>query len=213
MNRGRLVSFEGGEGCGKSTQARLLAVWLEEQGVPVVLTREPGGTAGAEAIRQLLLEPPGESWNAAAEALLFAAARSDHVAQVILPALTQGRWVVCDRFIDSSLAYQGIAGQLGLEAVRTFHNLGSFDLLPDLTILLNLDHTTAAARLEQRDKGAVDAIGGRGVAYHQRVYNAFVALAEAEPDRFVVLDASATIEEVQEQVRAAVRPLFEQQLR
>ncbi|HAG37830.1 MAG TPA: dTMP kinase, partial [Erythrobacter sp.] len=110
MTRGRFIAFEGGEGMGKSTQARLLADWLQRDGIKVELTREPGGTPGAEAIRNLLLSPPGEGWTPEAEALLFAAARADHVARRIRPALDAGSWVVCDRFIDSSRAYQAIAG-------------------------------------------------------------------------------------------------------
>ena len=125
MTRGRFIAFEGGEGAGKSTQAKLLAEALRERGIEVLLTREPGGTPGAEAIRELLLHPPGEGWAPAAEALLFAAARSDHVERAIDPALERGAWVVCDRFVDSSRAYQGGGGGLSDADVLALHQVGS----------------------------------------------------------------------------------------
>ena len=134
MTRGKFIAFEGGEGAGKSTQARLLAEALRARGLEVVVTREPGGTPGAEAIRALLLGTEGEGWNARAEALLFAAARSDHVERLILPALARGAWVVCDRFVDSSRAYQGGAGGLSDAEVRDLHRIGSGGLLPDLDL-------------------------------------------------------------------------------
>ena len=151
MTRGTFIAFEGGEGMGKSTQARLLAEHL----------REPGGTPGAEAIRALLLAPPGEGWTLEAEALLFAAARADHVARRISPALDAGTWVVCDRFLDSSRAYQGMAGGLGDGCVTALHDIGSAGLLPDLTIVIDVPPADVAARLVQRDGATSDAIGGR----------------------------------------------------
>lgn len=208
MSRGRFVSLEGGEGCGKSTQALLLAEWLRDEGVPVTLTREPGGTPGAEAIRRLLLDPPKGEWDAPAEALLFAAARSDHVARLIDPALATGNWVVCDRFLDSSVAYQGAASGLGNDTVHTLHRIGSGGLMPDLTILLRLDEDTASARVSLRDAGGGDAISGRDANYHRKVANAFIAMAESEPRRWMVVDASGTPEQVHDRVRAAVEPLF-----
>ena len=209
MGIGRFIAFEGGEGAGKSTQARLLAETLTARGIACVLTREPGGTPGAEAIRSLLLEPPGEGWGARAEALLFAAARADHVARLIRPALEAGDWVVCDRFLDSSRAYQGAAGALGDEMIRTLHRLGSEDLLPDLTIVLTASAERVAGRLADRDGGRADAIGGRGAHYHARVASAFQEFTEQEPERFAFIDAEGTVEEVQARVMAAVAPLFE----
>ena len=179
MTRGRFIAFEGGEGVGKSTQAKLLAEALQARGIEVLLTREPGGTAGAEAIRRLLLDPPGEGWAPAAEALLFAAARSDHVERAIRPALAAGAWVVCDRFLDSSRAYQGGGGGLSDEAVRGLHDIGSQGLLPDLTFLLEVSPEEAEARLSHRDGGASDAIGGRGGGYHSQVAAAFSRIASA----------------------------------
>lgn len=208
MTRGRFISLEGGEGCGKSTQARVLVDWLQQCGVDALATREPGGTAGAEAIRSLLLDPVIARWSVPAEAMLFAAARSDHVAALIAPALEAGRWVVCDRFIDSSLAYQGCAGGLGVSTVRELHRLGSGGLLPDITLLLRLPEHEAATRLHRRDGEHRDAIGGRGAAFHKLVAEAFDALAAAEPDRYRMIDATGDADEVHGRIRAALEPLI-----
>lgn len=205
----RFISIEGGDGCGKSTQARLLVDWLRDEGLSVVPTREPGGTPGAEAIRQLLLHPQtDQQWSPEAEAMLFAAARSDHVSRLIEPALSNGRWVVCDRFVDSSLAYQGVAGDLGTEAIKALHRIGSKGRLPDRTILLQVDPELAADRLKARDRGAADAIGGRSAGYHARVAEAFAALAKAEPERIVTVKADGSLDEVHQRVRRAVEPLL-----
>jgi dTMP kinase len=206
--RGRFITFEGGEGTGKSTQARLLAEALRARGLGVVVTREPGGTAGAEVIRSLLLAPPGAGWGAEAEALLFAAARSDHVAQLIRPALARGEWVVCDRFVDSSRAYQGGAGGLGDAAIAALHQFGSGGLRPDLVVLLEADEALLAARLRARDGDASDAIGGRGLAYHRAVAASFRALAEADPQGFAIIEASGTPQDVHTRVMAALAPLL-----
>lgn len=204
---GRFVAFEGGEGAGKSTQARLLAEALEARGIACALTREPGGTPGAEAIRELLLHPPGEGWEPEAEALLFAAARADHVARLIRPALAAGTWVISDRFLDSSRAYQGAAGALGDEAVRALHAIGSGGLLPDLTLVLGAADEHVAERLRARDGDRADAIGGRDAAYHARVNAAFRAFAAAEPARFAPIDGTGSVEAVHARVMAAVAPL------
>ena len=206
--RGQFIAFEGGEGTGKSTQARLLAAALAARGIDCVMTREPGGTPGAEAIRALLLDPALPQWEPAAEALLFAAARSDHVAHLIEPALKAGRWVVCDRFVDSSLAYQGGAGGLGEAAIRKLHSVGSHGLLPDVTLLLEADPQFTAARIHARDGDVADKIGGRGVAFHEGVAMAFERLAEAEPARFRRIDASAGPDAVHARVIHALRELL-----
>ena len=151
MTRGRFIAFEGGEGAGKSTQARMLAAAFEARGITCVVTREPGGTLGAEAIRQLLLGLDGEGWHPRAEALLFAAARSDHVERLIRPALEAGTWVICDRFVDSSRAYQGGAGGLSDSDVLALHRVGSEGLLPDLTLLIEVSPETATQRTRVRD--------------------------------------------------------------
>lgn len=207
-SRGRFVAFEGGEGAGKSTQAKLLANALEERGFEIVMTREPGGTPGAEAIRDLLLSPPGEGWGAKAEALLFAAARADHVEQRIRPALMRGEWVICDRFVDSSRAYQGGAGGLGDEAITGLHRFGSEGLRPDLTILLEVDEVRLAERLAARDGDESDAIGGRGIEYHRAVAQSFHNLAKADPDSFAVIDGSGAPKSVHQSVVDALAPWF-----
>ena len=207
MGLGRFIAFEGGEGAGKSTQARLLAEAMESRGVSCVLTREPGGTPGAEAVRKLLLDPPGEGWSAQAEALLFAAARADHVARLIRPALAAGKWVICDRFLDSSRAYQGAAGRVGDEAVRALHAIGSAKLLPDLTLIMAVTPQRANTRLAARDGGRADAIGGRDAGYHDSVAAAFERFAAEEPARFAVIDGEGSVSDVHQNVIAAVERL------
>jgi dTMP kinase len=208
MSMGRFIAFEGGEGAGKSTQSRLLAEALRERGLEVVLTREPGGTEGGEAIRGLLLDPAGPGWEPEAEALLFAAARSDHVARLIRPALGRGAWVICDRFIDSTRAYQGGGGGLADEAILALHRVGSGGLLPDLTILLEASPDEIAARLGRRDGGESDRIGGREAEFHARVAEAFRRFAEAEPARFVRIDGSGPPEATHQAILEAIAPLL-----
>ncbi|MFN4019174.1 MAG: dTMP kinase [Erythrobacter sp.] len=205
--QGRFIAFEGGEGAGKSTQARLLADALRAKGLTVISTREPGGTPGAEAIRSLLLAPPGEAgWTAETEALLFAAARADHVARLIRPALARGEWVICDRFVDSSRAYQGSAGGLGDDAILALHTFGSAGIRPDRVILLEGDEEALAGRLAARGD-EVDAIEGRPVAYHRAVAAAFRALAENDPHGFARIDASGTPNDVHARIIAVLADL------
>ncbi len=208
MTRGKFIAFEGGEGAGKSTQARLLAGALNARGIDCVVTREPGGTPGAEAIRALLLGTAGEGWHPRAEALLFAAARSDHVERLIVPALAAGKWVICDRFVDSSRAYQGGAGGLGDADVMALHAVGSNGLLPDLTLLIEVSAQTAAARASARDGGGADRIGGRDAAYHARVAQAFAGLAAAHPERFARIAGDGAPDDVHRAVLAALAPIL-----
>ncbi|HEX8257875.1 MAG TPA: dTMP kinase [Allosphingosinicella sp.] len=207
MVGGRFISLEGGEGAGKSTQLRRLADALRARGREVVETREPGGSPGAEAIRALLLEGEPDRWTPEAEALLFAAARADHVARNIRPALARGAWVLSDRFLDSSLAYQGGAGGVGAQAIRALHAIGSGGLLPDRTLLLELPAAAAAGRAGDRDRGAADRIGGREADYHAEVAAAFAALAAEEPARFRRIDASGAPEAVTERLLGAIADL------
>jgi dTMP kinase len=193
MNRGRFISLEGGEGVGKSTQLRALAEALKHRGIEVLVTREPGGREGAEKIRDLLLARSME-WGAWAEALLFAAARADHLEKTILPALEAGRWVLSDRFIDSSLAYQGGAGGLGVEAVRSINAFAIGEHFPDRTLVLVLDE--GRERASARDGEATDRIGGRNADYHHKVDLAFRLIAAEEPERVKLIDASGSPEEV-----------------
>ena len=205
---GRFISLEGGEGAGKSTQLRRLGEALRGRGLEVVETREPGGSAGAEAIRALLLEGEEGRWTPEAEALLFAAARADHVAKTIRPALALGKWVLCDRFLDSSIAYQGGAGGLGFERIRALHAFGSHGFLPDRTLLLELPPAAVSERLRVRDADGSDRIGGRGGGFHERVARAFAQLAGEEPNRFRRIDASGPAEDVTARLLAAIEDLL-----
>ncbi len=205
---GRFIALEGGEGVGKSTQAGLLAQRLEARGARAVLTREPGGTVGAEAIRQLLLHrAPEGGWTAEAEAMLFAAARADHVARLIRPAIEAEGWVVCDRYLASSLAYQGAAGLLGEDVVRELHAIGSGGLMPDATLVLTLPTAIAQGRAERRDGSAPDAIARRPPAYHKAVAAAFDRMVETDPTAHRI-DASGAIETVAARIDAALAPLL-----
>jgi len=205
---GRFVTLEGGEGVGKSTQLKALAAALRARGRAVVETREPGGSPGAEAIRALLLQGDVERWTAEAEALLFAAARSDHIARTICPALERGDWVLCDRFVDSSIAYQGLVGGVGAEAIRRLHEIGSRGFLPDRTLLLRLDDSEAAARTRARDHEGSDRFGARDGDYHAAINATFDRLAAEDPGRFRVVDAAGAAHEVTARLVAALEDLL-----
>lgn len=209
LQPGKFIALEGGEGAGKSTQARLLADALRARGVALVQTREPGGTAGAEAIRTLLLGLDGDGWPMRAEALLFAAARADHVERLIRPALAMGKWVICDRYLDSSRAYQGAGGGLSDKDIQALHAIGSEGLLPDLTLLIEVVPAQAGARLAARDGDFADRIAGRDAAYHARVAAAFAGFAVAEPARFARIDSNGNREATHRHIMAAVAPLLE----
>ncbi|MFV0643376.1 MAG: dTMP kinase [Sphingomonadaceae bacterium] len=209
MTGGRFIVLEGGEGVGKSTQAKLLADSLRQQGFSVRQTREPGGTEGAEAIRKLLLHPPGSGWGSRAEALLFAAARADHVEKVIRPALMGGEWVICDRFLDSSRAYQGGAGGVDDSQILQLHAIGSEDLRPDLTILIELDPALSARRIALRDGEKTDAIGGREDEYHVAVASSFHHFAEQAPDHYVLIDGARPPAEIHGLIMGALTPLMD----
>jgi dTMP kinase len=204
-DRGRLIAFEGVEGSGKSTQVELLRQALEGRDREVVVTREPGGTPAGERVRALLLDPEVEL-GPRAEALLFAAARAELVAEVIRPALERGAHVLCDRYLDSSLAYQGAARGLGRGPVEEVNRFATGGLLPDVVVLLDLD---PAAGLGRR-AGALDRIEAQDLGFHRRVRQAFCDLAAADPGRFVVVAAAAPVGEVAARVQAAVLPLLEQ---
>jgi len=202
--RGRFISLEGGEGVGKSTQLRALAALLRERGLKVVETREPGGSEGAESIRRLLLEE--QDWPIEAEALLFAAARADHVEKTIGPALDRGDWVLSDRFVDSSLAYQGGAGGLGIERIRELHEFATGNFLPDRTLALTLPEGMDRARARDGNQG--DRIGGRCQDFHNKVAAAFKAIAAEEPDRVKLVDASGSESDVTGRLLAAIEDLL-----
>lgn len=205
---GRFITLEGGEAVGKSTQSRRLAAALRLRGIEVLETREPGGSAGAEAVRGLLLRGEVDRWNPAAEALLFAAARSDHVQRTIRPALDAGTWVICDRFLHSSLAYQGIVGGVGEAQIRSLHEVGSEGILPDRVLLLRLDPAEAARRMADRDGAAADRFGARGESFHLAVNRAFEELAAKDPQRIRTVDAEGEQEQVTERLLDAVEDLL-----
>lgn len=205
MTQGRFITLEGGEGAGKSTQAALLADALRAAGHEVVITREPGGTPGAEAIRHLLLDPQGTAWSLRSEALLFAAARANHVEVLIRPALARGAIVVCDRYIDSTRAYQGGEGRLPDEEIMAIHRLGTGLFMPDLTLLVEVDPATVAARLALRDAAGSDRIGGRDAQFHAKVARRFADIAHAEPDRVARIDGNGSAAQVHTAVMQAVR--------
>jgi dTMP kinase len=204
--RGRLITVEGGEGTGKSTQVRLLASVLAGEGVDVVTTREPGGTEGAEAIRELLLRGTRYRWDGLSEALLHYAARRLHLDQTILPALDRGSWVISDRFADSTMAYQGYGSGVALARIRALHALVVGTLAPDLTLILDIDAETGCARARARSGigDADDRYQAMDRAFHERVRRGFLTIAEAEPERCVVVDASAGVEAVAAIIRRTV---------
>jgi dTMP kinase len=204
--RGRFISLEGGEGAGKSTQVRALTQALQKRGLDVLMTREPGGSEGAEKIRELLLGGSEDRWTARGEALLFAAGRADHFERTVQPALSTGRWVVCDRFVDSSLAYQGGAGGLGIEIVRELNAFAIGGHFPDRTLILVLDE--GAERARARDSDGSDRIGGRGADYHHKVEMAFRMIAAEEPERVRLIDASGSPDEVTQRLLDAVEDLL-----
>ena len=194
MQRGRFISLEGGEGAGKSTQARLLAVWLGARGREVVLTREPGGSPGAEAIRAMLVEGAADRWSAVSETLLMYAARRDHIERLIEPALERGAWVVCDRFLDSTRAYQGVAGgaPTGLIAALERDVVGA--VTPDLTLILDMPVEIGLARAAER--GGEGRFESKGPSFHERLRSAFLDIAAREPERCAVLSAEGEVEVV-----------------
>jgi len=199
MPKGYFISLEGGEGAGKSTQNKRIVKWLSEQGHVVIETREPGGTVISEQIRQLLLDTRNAGLDPVSELLLMFAARSQLVQEVIRPALADGKVIVCDRFTDASFAYQGGGRQLGAETVASLEKLVLGDLRPDLTLLFDLPVETGMQRVAGR--GAADRFEAESVRFFERVRNAYLARAAADPNRFQVIDASANEDEVWEQVR------------
>lgn len=202
MTRGRFITIEGGEGAGKSTQVRHLAASLRERGIDCLVTREPGGTEGAEAIRELIVHGPPDRWRPLAELYLFLAAREDHLHRAILPALERGAWVLCDRFADSTRVYQGCAGGLGLELVDALQAPLLDAHRPDLTLVLDLPAEVGLARCAAR--GAMARFEARSRDYHERVHAGFHLLANQEPERFAVVDASADEATVAETIRIIV---------
>ena len=204
--RGRFLTVEGGEGVGKSTNIDFLCALIRDRGFDVLATREPGGTPAAERIRELLLGHSGEPMPDTAELLLFFAARALHVENVIRPALARGTWVVCDRFTDATLAYQGAGRGLDRERIEQLAEWVHGDLAPDLTLLLDAPVELGRDRAERR--GDADRMEGEQAAFHARVREAYLAQAKREPGRFRVIDASRPLDRVQAGIEAALRPLW-----
>jgi dTMP kinase len=192
---GRFITFEGGEGAGKSTQTRVLAKALEERGLEVVTTREPGGSPGAEEIRQLLVQGEPGRWDPMAETLLLFAARADHVTRVIRPALARGAWVICDRFTDSTYAYQGVGRGLDRETIRRLESVAIQNLKPDLTLILDLPAEAGLARAAARRAGDTR-FESFDRSFHERLRDAFLLIARQQVERCVVLDATLPENEV-----------------
>lgn len=201
-DRGLFLCFEGGEGGGKSTQSNLLAQWLESGGREVVLTHEPGATEVGRSVRQIVLSPETGHLDDRTEALLYAADKSEHLDKVVRPALERDAIVITDRYVDSSLAYQGAGRALDVPELETMLRWATGDLRPHLTVLLDVDPAAGLTRFAGRDR-----IEGEPLEFHQRVRQHFLDLAAADPDHYLVVDASATIPDVHEAIRARVAGL------
>ena len=203
--QGRFITFEGGEGSGKSTHARLLADRLNSLDIDVVLTREPGGSAGAEIIRHILLSGIAKPLGAETEAILFAAARDDHMRATIRPALAAGKWVICDRFIDSTRVYQGALGNVDAKLIRSLERVTVGDDMPDLTFVLDVPATVGLARATRRRGQAVtDRFEAESIEFHQELRKAYVAIVEAEPKRCIIIDGRAPREVVADRIWTTV---------
>ena len=208
---GRFITFEGGEGCGKSTQIRLLAERLRAAGREVLLTREPGGTALAEKIRSLVREESDDPPNPRAETLLFLASRAQVVENVIRPALAAGTWVLCDRFADSTFAYQGYGRGLDLASLKGLNSFATGGLVPDRTVLLEVSPEVSAKRMRAREAATntdADRMEKAGDDFHSRLKQGFLELAAMEPERFAVILADGSVEEVEEAVWNSIQPML-----
>lgn len=203
MARARFITFEGGEGSGKSSHSRKLVDWLTARGHEAVLTREPGGTPGAEEIRKLLVQGEAARWEPMTEALLHYAARRDHVSKVIKPALARGAWVVCDRFADSTMAYQAYGHGLGPAAVKPLRDLVLGDFAPGLTLLFDVPVALGLERAGKR-AGADSRYESMGRGFHERVREGFLTIAKAEPERVVVIDTVPAFAAVEDAVHATI---------
>ena len=209
--RGKFITFEGPEGGGKSTQVQTLAEWLRKQGKKVVVTREPGGTRMSELIRALVRDEMEDPPVTRCEVLLFLAARAQVVSQVIRPALAHGEWVVCDRFADSTFAYQGYGRGIDVQLLKNFNDFVTEGLVPDLTILLDLPPEVSRTRLAARQASTADTgdrIEAAGEMFHRRLREGFLDLAKAEPKRFTVIDASKSVEKVAAAVQKTVQRIL-----
>ena len=201
--RGRFITLEGGEGAGKSTQIRLLAAWLRERGIDVVQTREPGGAPGAERIRELLVKGDADSWTPIAETLLHYAARADHLGRTIRPALAAGRWVICDRFADSTTAYQGYGHGVAFDFIDSLFKAVVGDTAPDLTLILDLPVEQGLQRAAARS-GHENRYEQMAVEFHSRLRSGFLAIARANSQRCAVIDAGRAVDAIQSDIQAEI---------
>lgn len=205
-SRGRFITFEGGEGSGKSTQIKRLADRLNAARLPTIVTREPGGSAGAEIIRHVVLSGMGKMLGPEAESLLFAAARDDHVSQLVAPALAQGTWVLCDRFADSTRVYQGEVGKVDPKLIRALERVTIGDLKPDLTLILDVPVAVGLKRaVARRGAAAADRFEGEGLSFHEKLREAYLKIARDEPKRCAVIDADADPDTVAARIWTALR--------
>jgi len=203
--RGIFVTLEGGEGGGKTTQLACLAAWLRQRGIDVVTTREPGGSPGAEEIRKLLVTGAGDRWDGMTEALLMSAARRDHVQKTIRPALDAGCWVLCDRFFDSTLAYQGYARGLPIAALGDLTRIAIGDLVPDITLILDLPETIGLQRANAR-AGGETRFEELGLEFHRALRQGYRAIADQHPQRCRLIDATQAVDDVTRDLQATLEP-------
>lgn len=201
--QGKFITFEGGDGSGKTTQIRMLQDYLSASGANCLLTREPGGSPGAEMIREMLLTGTGDKWNSVSETLLFQAARIDHVERVIKPALARGDIVLCDRFLDSTIVYQGIAKGLGVDWVRQLSRMTLGDFAPDFTVVLDIDPAVGVGRAKARS-GSENRFENMGIEFHRKIRQGFLDLAQSDARRYLIIDASRRPEEVHKSVVTAL---------
>lgn len=201
---GRFISFEGGEGSGKSTQLCLLASAFEKSGLPFLSTREPGGSDGAEKIRSLLVSGEVDSWDPLTETILFNAARADHINKLIKPAIVQGKTVICDRFLDSTIVYQGIGKGLGTDYIKNLHNMLFGNFMPDLTIILDIKPEDGLARAEKRSDNE-NRFEKLNIEFHKKIRAGFLKIAEMEEGRCVVLDANQDADKLHKQIIETIR--------
>ncbi|MTI10047.1 dTMP kinase [Curvivirga aplysinae] len=204
---GRFISFEGGEGSGKSTQIKKIAAMIERNGIQVILSREPGGSKGGEEIRELLVTGDAGRWDGVTELLLLYAARNDHVEKIIKPAIAEGKWVLCDRFADSTMAYQGYGHELGRERIEQVHIASLGDFNPDLTIIIDIPVEVGLKRALARRDGE-DRYENMDISFHQRMRDGYLDIANHAPDRVKVIDGNGEIDEVSERLQQQILATF-----
>ncbi len=204
---GKFITLEGGDGTGKSTQARLLSEFLEQNNVKPLLTREPGGAPGSDEVRELILTGDPDRWDAVGETLLFYASRRNHLRLTVWPALARGEWVISDRFADSTIAYQGYGNQLGVDQVMKVHEVTVGDFEPDLTFILDIDVKTGLARTQGREHNE-DRFERMEIEFHERMREGFLEIAKQHPNRCVIINADQDIESVQKDMRAVLKDRY-----